>query len=130
MLFFKKYCSHKNKFNFLNFFVLLPDLQMYRISPGQISKMITMACSLLFQYSPDMTKVDPDHLLGLVLEVIPSNSCLLFCPTKKNCENVAMMLCKLMVKHKRYLFFVCKNMQIGHLVKKCIYFFVCSHWSG
>lgn len=49
-----------------------------------------------------MNKVDPDHLLGLVLEVIPDNSCLVFCPTKKNCENVALMMCKLMSKYKRY----------------------------
>ena len=46
--------------------------------------------------------MDPDHLFGLVLEVIPDHSCLVFCPTKKNCENVAMMLCKMMVKYKRY----------------------------
>ena len=45
--------------------------------------------------------MDPDHVFGLVLEVIPDNSCLVFCPTKKNCENVAMMLCKMMVKYKR-----------------------------
>ncbi|KAK3095782.1 hypothetical protein FSP39_019010 [Pinctada imbricata] len=59
-------------------------------------------------YPPDMARMDPDHLLGLVLEVIPNNSCLLFCATKKNCENVAMMLCKLMVKHRRELSNVCK----------------------
>lgn len=56
-----------------------------------------------FQYKADMTKVDSDHLFGLVMEVIPDNSCLLFCPTKKNCENVALMLCKLMAKHKQVL---------------------------
>ncbi|XP_033756723.1 helicase POLQ-like isoform X2 [Pecten maximus] len=58
---------------------------------------------VMFKYSPDMTRVDGDHLLGLVLEVIPEKSCLLFCPTKKNCENVAMMLCKLLVKHHHEL---------------------------
>ncbi|KAL4231945.1 hypothetical protein ACF0H5_009521 [Mactra antiquata] len=56
-----------------------------------------------FQYRPEMNKVDPDHLLGLILEVIPEKSCLVFCPTKKNCENVALMLCKLMSKYKREL---------------------------
>ncbi|XP_053407683.1 helicase POLQ-like [Mercenaria mercenaria] len=56
-----------------------------------------------FQYPPEMTKMDPDHVLGLALEVIPDNSCLVFCPTKKNCENVALMLSKLMAKYKREL---------------------------
>lgn len=51
-----------------------------------------------------MEKTDPDQLFGLVLEVIPDNSCLVFCPTKKNCENVAMLLAKMMVKYKRYRF--------------------------
>ena len=38
-------------------------------------------------------QADPDQLVSLVLEVIPS-SCLIFCSTKKNCENVAMMLAR------------------------------------
>lgn len=54
-----------------------------------------------FQYNAEMTRVDPDHLLGLVTEVIPDHSCLIFCSTKKNCENVALMLSKLMAKHRR-----------------------------
>lgn len=41
-----------------------------------------------------MQKVDPDHIIALVTEVIPAHSCLVFCPTKKNCENVAAMICK------------------------------------
>lgn len=57
----------------------------------------------LLHLSPEMAKVDPDHLLGLVTEVIPQHSCLIFCPTKKNCENVALMLSKLMAKHRREL---------------------------
>ncbi|XP_067656722.1 helicase POLQ-like [Haliotis asinina] len=57
----------------------------------------------MFPYSDDLRKQDPDHLLGLVMEVVPNNSCLVFCPTKKNCENVAMMLAKLMIKHHRHL---------------------------
>lgn len=54
-----------------------------------------------FQYNAEMTRVDPDHLLGLVTEVVPDHSCLIFCSTKKNCENVALMLSKLMAKHRR-----------------------------
>nr|XP_046232065.1 helicase POLQ-like isoform X4 [Scatophagus argus] len=49
---------------------------------------------LNFKYSSAMQKMDPDHVIALVTEVIPTHSCLVFCPTKKNCENVAGMICK------------------------------------
>ncbi|XP_059510040.1 helicase POLQ-like isoform X2 [Stegostoma tigrinum] len=49
-------------------------------------------------YSSNMEKIDPDHLIALVTEVIPKYSCLVFCPTKKNCENVSKMLCKYLNK--------------------------------
>lgn len=48
------------------------------------------------QYSPSVTKSDPDHLAGLVSEVIPKGSCLIFCSTRKNCENVALLLIKVL----------------------------------
>ena len=35
---------------------------------------------------------DPDNLTGLVTEVIPDKSCLIFCASKANCENVAILL--------------------------------------
>ncbi|XP_055384286.1 helicase POLQ-like isoform X2 [Condylostylus longicornis] len=47
-------------------------------------------------------KADPDHLAGLVSEVIPKHSCLIFCSTRKNCENVAILLTKVLSK-KKYL---------------------------
>lgn len=50
------------------------------------------------QYSSSMQKIDPDHIIALVTEVIPTHSCLVFCPTKKNCENVAVMICKYLKK--------------------------------
>ncbi|XP_077593834.1 helicase POLQ-like isoform X3 [Stigmatopora nigra] len=49
---------------------------------------------LELKYSSAMLKADPDHVVALVTEVIPQHSCLVFCPTKKNCENVAVMICK------------------------------------
>ena len=42
--------------------------------------------------------VDPDQLGALVLEVVPQSSCLVFCPTKKNCQNVALLLAKCLQK--------------------------------
>ncbi|XP_041370459.1 helicase POLQ-like [Gigantopelta aegis] len=58
---------------------------------------------VMFPYSAEIKQQDPDHLLGLVLEVIPDNSCLVFCATKKNCENVAIMLSRLINKHNKKL---------------------------
>ncbi|CAB4017489.1 helicase POLQ-like [Paramuricea clavata] len=43
---------------------------------------------------PTLSINDPDHLSVLVQEVIPKYSCLLFCPTKQNCQNVAKLLAK------------------------------------
>ncbi|NWU97771.1 HELQ Helicase, partial [Upupa epops] len=50
------------------------------------------------QYSSNLEKADPDHIIAMVTEVIPKYSCLIFCPTKKNCENVASMVCKYLKK--------------------------------
>ncbi|XP_063105412.1 helicase POLQ-like isoform X2 [Cavia porcellus] len=62
---------------------------------------ITVSRLLPHQYSDSLKKMDPDHLVALVTEVIPNYSCLIFCPSKKNCENVAEMLCKFL--NKEYL---------------------------
>ncbi|NXS77569.1 HELQ Helicase, partial [Erpornis zantholeuca] len=56
---------------------------------------------LSFKYSSNLAKADPDHIIALVTEVIPKYSCLIFCPTKKNCENVASMVCKYLKKEFR-----------------------------
>ncbi|CAK1577967.1 unnamed protein product [Parnassius mnemosyne] len=53
---------------------------------------------LKYDYTAAATSLDPDYLGGLVSEVVPAASCLVFCPTKKNCENVASLLCKLQRK--------------------------------
>ncbi|XP_025145569.3 helicase POLQ-like isoform X4 [Bubalus bubalis] len=59
---------------------------------------MTFSRLLNYKYSDTLKKMDPDHLVALVTEVIPSYSCLVFCPTKKNCENVAEMICKSLSK--------------------------------
>lgn len=68
----------------------------------------------VLQYSDALKKMDPDHLVALVTEVIPNYSCLVFCPSKKNCENVAEMLCKFLSKYvnlNKNLFSVCQRSQ-------------------
>ncbi|NXO74616.1 HELQ Helicase, partial [Phainopepla nitens] len=56
---------------------------------------------LNFKYSSNLEKADPDHIIALVTEVIPKYSCLIFCPNKKSCENVASMVCKYLKKEFR-----------------------------
>ncbi|NXU11533.1 HELQ Helicase, partial [Pardalotus punctatus] len=56
---------------------------------------------LNFKYSSNLERADPDHIIALVTEVIPKYSCLIFCPTKKSCENVASMVCKYLKKEFR-----------------------------
>nr|XP_035149264.1 helicase POLQ-like isoform X6 [Callithrix jacchus] len=92
-------------------------------------------------YSDTLKKMDPDHLVALVTEVIPNYSCLVFCPSKKNCENVAEMICKFLskeyLKHKEKekceVIKNLKNIGSGNLcpvLKRTIPFGVAYHHSG
>lgn len=59
----------------------------------------------MFQYNEEVQRADPDHIAGLVSEVIPEESCLIFCPSKKNCENLSTLLCNILskkyIQHKK-----------------------------
>ncbi|XP_032732393.1 helicase POLQ-like isoform X2 [Lontra canadensis] len=92
-------------------------------------------------YSDTLKKMDPDHLVALVTEVVPNYSCLVFCPTKKNCENVAEMICKFLSKEylnhrekeKREVIENLKSTGGGNLcpvLKRTIPFGVAYHHSG
>ncbi|XP_014914228.1 helicase POLQ-like [Poecilia latipinna] len=66
---------------------------IYEVDPKE-ENCFRFSRMLNYKYSSSMQKIDPDHIIALVTEVIPLHSCLVFCPTKKNCENVAGMICK------------------------------------
>ncbi|XP_060525528.1 helicase POLQ-like isoform X1 [Cylas formicarius] len=59
------------------------------------SDLLVDARKVDYKYSEPVSKVDPDMIGGLALEVVSTGSCLIFCPSKKNCENVTFLLCKL-----------------------------------
>ncbi|XP_019381493.1 PREDICTED: helicase POLQ-like isoform X3 [Gavialis gangeticus] len=92
-------------------------------------------------YSSNLERMDPDHLIALVTEVIPNYSCLVFCPTKKNCENVAEMICKYLKKEyenhrkkeKQDLLMNLKNIGNGTIcpvLKRTVSFGIAYHHSG
>ncbi|KAM9517104.1 helicase POLQ-like isoform 1-T1 [Salvelinus alpinus] len=84
-------------------YVKLKD-SIYEVDPKE-EECFRFSRLLNFKYSSAMQKIDQDHIVALVTEVIPSQSCLVFCPTKKNCENVAGMICKYLkedfIQHKQ-----------------------------
>lgn len=66
--------------------------------------------------------IDPDRIGGLVMDVIPKNSCLIFCSSRKNCENVALLLSKLLFKLE--LFYIL-NIYILLQILLLIYVIIC-----
>uniref|UniRef100_A0A3P8X7X2 Helicase C-terminal domain-containing protein n=1 Tax=Esox lucius TaxID=8010 RepID=A0A3P8X7X2_ESOLU len=77
-------------------YVKLKD-SIYEVTPKE-EECFRFSRLLNFKYSSAMQNIDQDHIVALVTEVIPRQSCLVFCPTKKNCENVAAMICKYLTK--------------------------------
>uniref|UniRef100_A0A672NTU3 Helicase, POLQ like n=1 Tax=Sinocyclocheilus grahami TaxID=75366 RepID=A0A672NTU3_SINGR len=76
---------------------------IYEVDPRE-ETCFSFSRLLDFKYSSGMQKMDPDRIIALATEVIPHQSCLIFCATKKNCENLAGMICKYLnkefLKHK------------------------------
>ncbi|KAF7991406.1 hypothetical protein HCN44_002968 [Aphidius gifuensis] len=52
-----------------------------------------------YPYSKKYAILDPDKIGGLVMDVVPNDSCLIFCSTKKNCESLAGLLTHVLFNH-------------------------------
>ncbi|KAA0719970.1 Helicase POLQ-like [Triplophysa tibetana] len=78
-------------------FVKIKD-SIYEVDPRE-EECFRFSRLLNFKYSSGLQKMDPDHIVALATEVIPQQSCLIFCATKKNCENLAGMICKYLNKY-------------------------------
>ncbi|XP_058790306.1 helicase POLQ-like isoform X2 [Phymastichus coffea] len=103
--------------------------------------MFTREKIINYQYTEKARERDKDFLGGLVMEVAPKDSCLVFCSTKKNCENVAVLLVDVlkkteMQKHKAeeklilLNALITENGQICPILRKTIPFGFAYHHSG
>ncbi|XP_016386800.1 helicase POLQ-like [Sinocyclocheilus rhinocerous] len=113
---------------------------IYEVDPRE-ETCFSFSRLLDFKYSSGMQKMDPDRIIALATEVIPQQSCLIFCATKKNCENLAGMICKYLnkefLKHKEAekatLLSELKNSGNGSLcpvLQKTVPFGLAYHHSG
>ena len=67
-----------------------------------------------------MKKIDPAFLGLLVHEVIPNDSCLVFCSTKKLCSSFAILICRISMRYfLTYLWLLCFIKNIFTLIKSC-----------
>ncbi|XP_037718740.1 helicase POLQ-like [Drosophila subpulchrella] len=70
-------------------------------SAGQtLDEIFVPSRSVDYNYSEAVKRADPDHLAGLISECAPEHCCLVFCPSRKNCENVALLLSRIVPKQK------------------------------
>lgn len=73
--------------------------RLHRVDTGDVDRTVDfLPVRQIPSPPPHVSQVDPDQLCSLVLEVVPQGSCLVFCPTKKNCQNVALLLSKCLPK--------------------------------
>lgn len=63
------------------------------------------------QYTEEQLGYDKDQVGGLVGEVLPQHSCLVFCPTRRSCEAVAEMLCRVLPQDLKQVSVRCQGIE-------------------
>ncbi|XP_013106614.2 helicase POLQ-like [Stomoxys calcitrans] len=76
------------------------DILQINLEGKSLEEIFVYNRSVNFNYSEAVLRSDPDHLAGLVTECAPKNGCLIFCSSRKNCENVAILLSRVLPKSK------------------------------
>ncbi|XP_052845080.1 helicase POLQ-like [Drosophila gunungcola] len=77
-----------------------PDLLEINSAGQTLEEIFIPSRSVDYNYSEAVKRADPDHLAGLISECAPEHCCLVFCPSRKNCENVALLLSRIVPKQK------------------------------
>lgn len=78
------------------------DLMYINPNPSSVAETFTTTRSHIGTDCPNqLANRDPDSIGILVLEVALKSSCLVFCSTKKGCENVAKLLIEILPKEMR-----------------------------
>ncbi|XP_017074147.1 helicase POLQ-like [Drosophila eugracilis] len=77
-----------------------PDLLEINSAGQSLEEIFVPSRSVDYNYSEAVQRADPDHLAGLISECAPEHCCLVFCPSRKNCENVALLLSRIVPKQK------------------------------
>ncbi|KAH8270007.1 hypothetical protein KR018_002133 [Drosophila ironensis] len=77
-----------------------PDLLAINSAGQTLEEIFVPDRSVDYNYSEAVKRADPDHLAGLISECAPEHCCLVFCPSRKNCENVALLLSRIVPKKK------------------------------
>ncbi|XP_061402478.1 helicase POLQ-like [Musca vetustissima] len=72
------------------------DILQINLQGQTLEEIFVFSRSVNFNYSEAVLRSDPDHLAGLVTECAPKNGCLIFCSSRKNCENVAVLLSRVL----------------------------------